>query len=366
MYEGELAQAMDDLWSKSSTRNWIPGRLGRADGTDEDIDVEGRPGYVYVSIGADGLQGLTTALDKVGAARTNFQAIKMRRELGQLVIREASLYAGASDGGAGGTLNGLTDVLLSGIADGQVLTYSTEIGQWRNEAGGAGTGMIAHDLSGVYHTGLLNWTQVNKTGSALSDLSSRNHSQLTGIGPNQHHNQIHDIIGDDHTVIGSRFEVVGLSNTNTLDLLPSSSDPGSAEMLLRTDVNGGIILDNDLFVADGVAHKIYLGGDLAFTNGDRFITTEPLGDLTFSIGTDAALILASDDTFRSNDYADGIPIAGFSFHINSILNRQLTINTIKSDEFHTRLFVADMVRIDVGEEYSGQKYGHCPYCLYDT
>lgn len=99
MREGDIAQALDQIWSKSSTRNWILGRLGVDGGSPDNIEVPGRTGYVVVSMGANGDQGITIAKDKVGVELAVFQEVRMRRELGELVIREASAYAGGNGGG---------------------------------------------------------------------------------------------------------------------------------------------------------------------------------------------------------------------------------------------------------------------------
>jgi hypothetical protein len=45
----------------------------------------------------------------------------------------------------------------------------------------------------------LAWSKISKAGSSLADLATRNHSDLQGIGANDHHAQVHDINGTDHT-----------------------------------------------------------------------------------------------------------------------------------------------------------------------
>src|SRR5215204_5336983 len=110
MYESELSEAFRHLWNRNSTDNWILARLGRGTPGNYEIDVAGKPGYVYVMMGANGDQGISMARDKVGASKLGFQLVGRRREWGELIIREASEYAGG--GGGGGTLSGLSDVQL--------------------------------------------------------------------------------------------------------------------------------------------------------------------------------------------------------------------------------------------------------------
>jgi hypothetical protein len=207
-HEAELAHALDRIWEKGNERNWILGRLGVENGTDAAIDLVGRPGYVIVSLGAAGDQGVTIAHDRVGAERTNFQLVRMRREVGELVIREASAYAGGSgSGGGSGTLDGLSDVTITSPTNGQALVYNGS--QWVNQAGGGG-GMVVHDHESTYHTpgSKLNWTTVNKAGSSIADLTDHAHSSLTGVAPDQHHPHVHPLVGTDalgvtvHTATG--------------------------------------------------------------------------------------------------------------------------------------------------------------------
>jgi len=108
MRESEILQALDRIWERSNVRTALHGRLGKENGTVEEIEVRGRPGYVYVSMGEQGNQGMNIAKDNVGTARTVFQLVKMRRELGELVIYEASAYAGGTGNGGGPTEPGVT------------------------------------------------------------------------------------------------------------------------------------------------------------------------------------------------------------------------------------------------------------------
>ena len=317
-HEAELAQALDRIWEKGNERNWILGRLGTETGANEDIDVAGRPGYVVVSLGAAGNLGVGIAIDRVGALRSNFQAIKMRRENGELVIREAAATAGGSGGGGGSdTLAGLSDVQLTSPASGNALQYNGT--KWVNviPAGGAGGAPSPHAHESSHHTGLLNWATVNKSGSSLADLTDHAHGSLSGISPdqhhphvhplvgtdgvgvaqhtatgltpgytlratspttfawaqlqhddlggigaNQHHAQLHNITGPDHTIAGAAFDLVGAVATNTLGLLTPTHTPGAAARILKTDGFGGLALDTTLFVVDGQTDQVTIGAGL--------------------------------------------------------------------------------------------------------
>ena len=296
-HEAELAHALDRIWEKGNERNWILGRLGTETGSDAAIDVEGRPGYVVVSLGAAGDQGVTIARDRVGAERTNFQLVRMRRELGELVIREAAAVAGGNGSGGGSdTLAGLSDVAITSPTSGQSLVYNGS--KWANVTGGSG--MVAHPHEGSYHTGQLNWGTVNKTNSSIADLSDHAHSSLSGISPDQHHPHVHPLVGTDalgvtvhtatgltpgytlratspttfawaqlqhddlggigadqhhkrihgivagddigavHTIFGQKWVVVGAVEDNVLGMMMPTHDAGLTERLLKTNVNGSI------------------------------------------------------------------------------------------------------------------------------
>ena len=159
-----------------------------------------------------------------------------------------SIGSGGGGGGGASNLDALTDVTISGPANGQMLSYNSTSGQWVNVPPPSGVGAInLNDLGDVtlsgqankqvvqYNAGTAQWvnlilpfTDLNFTGSSLSSIANRNHSLLTGIGPDDHHAQHHSITGTDHTVVGADFTVVGVHPANTIALLPTSSAPGAA------------------------------------------------------------------------------------------------------------------------------------------
>ncbi|MCL4790308.1 MAG: hypothetical protein KJ070_26580, partial [Verrucomicrobia bacterium] len=97
------------------------------------------------------------------------------------------------------------------------------------------------------------------TGATTGRIMQLSHSDLGGVTPNQHHNQVHTITGSDHTITGSQFQLVGATGTNTLGLLTPTSNPGAAAAILRTGSSGELTL-RSLTVQGNV--DVTNGGDL--------------------------------------------------------------------------------------------------------
>ena len=138
-----------------------------------------------------------------------------------------SLYLRA-DGGR--TLTGNLPVSPSITIDGvDISAHAADAEAHHNEVS-IGTGGLSAKLSIA-------------AGQVLT-LAAINHSDLSNITANQHHNQVHDVVGSDHTVTGSTLDVVGLTATDTIGLLTPSADPGAASALLKSDSGGGLILQS--------------------------------------------------------------------------------------------------------------------------
>lgn len=328
MIPNQLRKGFDDLARSSWESGWIPGRLG-TNPSGGVVDVNGFPNTVYVCLGVNGDQGSATAYDAVGVQKVAWTYIRMRRENGKLVIREAAAYA--SGGGGGATnLNALTDVTLSAPLNGQTLQYNSTSSQWVNVTPTGGGGAINLDAlmdvtltapaggqALVYNfsasqwiNGLLPWNSINFSGANLTSIPTRLHADLQSIGPNDHHNQahvlatgtalggdhtisgaavgevlralsattaafdqlqhtdlgnvlpdqhhaqVHNITGTDHTISGAQWNVVGATALNTLGLMTATPAPGAAASILRTDANGGIQLDTNLLYVDGANNWI--------------------------------------------------------------------------------------------------------------
>lgn len=288
-------------------------------------------GGLYPAEGVEG-QGGAFAVVNVGTPSVARYAASNRRS----VVAVAGTGRGGSGGssGSGGsgatTLDELNDVLITGVMDNQVLVYSTEIGQWRNEAAGAAS-MITHDLSGPYHTGLLDWARVNKSGSSLGDLATREHSQLNGIGPDDHHAKQHNITdAAHHTITGLKWQVVGATANNVLGLLTPTHMPGETETLLKTDATGSIYFDTNLLSIDAVNDRVGIGNSL-------FLVHVPNKALFFDT-----------DLFVLNGVARTMSVGGTLFQVDDAFNTvAVDIDLFKINansnvvSIDTNLFVAD-------------------------
>jgi len=84
-----------------------------------------------------------------------------------------------------------------------------------------------------------------------------NHDDLGNITSDQHHAQIHDVVGADHTITGAKWSLVGAADVNTIGLLTPSADVSAGtEAILKSDASGDLALHNltlahDLLLADG-------------------------------------------------------------------------------------------------------------------
>lgn len=213
------------------------------------------------------------------------------------------------------------------------ILYRVCAGAWLAINTGGG-GMVAHDMTGVYHTasGLATGNVIIATGATTFAWGQLLHSQLGGVTANQHHNQVHGIVSADHTVTGSAFDVVGLTAANTLGVLTPSSDPTTNELLLKTDNDAGKLTLNRLHVREGGADPLLfeqfavIGGVESAEQGamvsvyQSYDTSVPSGitagtllDLTSGLGvadytgvTVAGVKILHD--VKNNDIAEGISL----------------------------------------------------------
>lgn len=468
MADDSLRKELKTFWNKGSEHNWEVGRLGNPNGSGYDIDVPDRPGYVYVNKGDNGNLGLTIAEDKIGVAHVGNQLVKMRRELGRLVIREAEYLASANP-----TLAALTDVDLTSLTDGDLIQWDTGTSRWVNisPTGVGGGAPSPHARSGIHHIGLEAWSNIDTSTSNLTDIATRNHSDLQGITANQHHNQVHALVGSDHTASGltaghvvrasgaTTFAWAQLQHTDLGGITPDQHhDPvtvGNTGLSLTTQVvslnlaaTSGLQISSGLMLADTVAGaglaitskvmnvvaangsitvnandlNVNLAHNWAWTGNHTFstgavqfntdpqvnanldfigatprsitaansilitpavdLTMNPTGDAYLTPGDDATLnpgddlniipggdvlfdavgnvYFADDQNVRSVTYSDLVTgINGFRLweRTDAVNYWQLTAGAAKFDELYARVFVADEVRIDRGEEYWSKSFG---------
>lgn len=154
--------------------------------------------------------------------------------------------------------------------------------------------------------------------------------------PNAHHAKQHGIVDPDHhTVTGNQYDIIGLSATNALSVLPTTTDgKTNHNRVLRSGSSGELqltTLTTDFITAPGNLK-------LDPTGGVIFDVTQTLNSIGFN-----------GDTF---------PIGGWSIYETAIAGQSgLTIGYIKADELHVKVFVADETRVDRGEVYISKSYG---------
>jgi hypothetical protein len=208
-------------------------------------------GKLYPAEGVDG-QGGSLQVINVGTPAVARYAPPNRSSVIALSGSGGGSGGGGSGGGGGGgatNLDALTDVTITGPANGQVLQYNGASGQWLNMP--FSFAPSPHGLSSAHHNGLLNWPLINFSGSTLHDLATRLHSDLQGIGPDDHHPKQHVLatgtgIGPDHTISGAAAgqvlralsattaQFMKLHHTDLDTVLPDQHHP--QQHVLATDV----------------------------------------------------------------------------------------------------------------------------------
>lgn len=345
--DNELTLAFDGLYESLSERNWEIGRLGVKDGVGGyDIPVPDRPGYVYVSKGINGEQGFVIAEDRVGVDVTaEFQRVRMRRELNKLVIRDAE-YLVSGTGGTGGA------VLPHDLDDTAVHT---------------GTLASAQFPQGLLTSGARNLTGNLGVDAGITidgvDISAH------AANPAAHHNPV---------TVGN----TGLSLSTQVLSLNLATDPGlEISSGLRAKVYNGILRDaNGIGVNEafdfvwegdhtwntGVATfntDPQINANLDFIGGDRLITAnaqltiQPTGELWFNPASNL-IVSPNDIEWRSQTISD-LPtgISGHRLWDRGGNESQFNVTAIKADELRVRAFVADAMRVSLGEEMWGKSRG---------
>jgi len=174
------------------------------------------------------------------------------------------------------------------------------------------------------HSGTLSWAKVSKTGSSLVDLATRLYSDLQS--------RAHLVTGADHTITAAQYGVVGATATDTLGVLtPSANVSGGTTALLRS--NAGALGLGRLFSGAG-------------------LQIDAVGDITLDSGG-SNVIFDFNDALRSGNYAAGFPLAGFRLAKHASVSGQsvLQVGRLEADEVTAKTFVADLVRVDQGQEY---------------
>lgn len=179
------------------------------------------------------------------------------------------------------------------------------------------------------HTGLLDWDKIDFGNSELLDIRTRPHAALTNIGPNDHHNQVHNITGTDHTVIGTALDVIGLTANNVLGLLTPSSNPGAAIKLVRTDSFGEITIKR-FNATDYVKSAAYVQASTyvqagSYVSAVTYVDSPILqqaGNISIISGINIALkptgyvYLDTDKAIRTNSFVSGFAGGGWQIDQN--------------------------------------------------
>jgi hypothetical protein len=159
--------------------------------------------------------------------------------------------------------------------------------------------------------------------------------------------------------------------SNVYDVGISYTSPGTDYIYLGVDNNaalrvfsaGDATLTGDLTVGTNTA-----GTDTLTVSGTAKVTTSlttPLlttatnVDLVINPAGTGAVQFPNDQTLRTSDFDSSFPIEGWQ--INEVAGisgySALTIGKIQADELAVRVFVADEVRVDRGDEFWTKSYG---------
>jgi hypothetical protein len=344
-FDREIAAAFDALHSKSSERTWIYARLGYKDSGGYIVNVQNQPGVVYVSMGYEGDKGLAIAQNRIGADTTvGFQRVKMKRENGQLLIREAEvLAAGAGGGGGSTTLVGLTDVDITSPSGGDSLLWDSGAGKWIN---GTASAVTAHALNGVYHTGTLDDSQAPQfllrdgTRSLTGNLTVASLVTIDGVDlsahvadPDAHHD--HATAGNSAISISVQAISVALATSSGL-AISSGLKVDRAAAFAWTGVHS--------WTADlQVNADIDFIGAQAITTTSGALSLAPAGDLLMVAGGDIELNPTGDDVFLMS----GVKI-GTDNYASQLTGWQIDytgggdFRYVYADELHAKAFIADL------------------------
>lgn len=329
MNEYDIAQALDRIWERSNVRTIIYGRLGQINGTVEEIEVRGRPGYVYVSVGDQGDQGVSIAKDRVGVARVVFQQVRMRRELGELVIFEAASYLAASEGGEEGVNSffELEEVDPTGWDNGEVPTWDVATGTFKpmlpgegGEGGGTylpGHGITfrgniidahAHPIRGIIVDENGIGVLASATGGLEADLGNgelriKRHDTISGLVIDANGVRVGEGSGID--VLGSAISV---DVTEIHDPDKGLDHTGNLLEVKLSAPHSGLLFGTDGGVKVGAGDGIQISGTITSVKRSA---TSPAG-MTF--GTDDGLMITEYPGIKVNPLGLGVrlPVGGNS------------------------------------------------------
>jgi hypothetical protein len=127
------------------------------------------------------------------------------------------------------------------------------IAQSLGVSGGNATPAVGvHDLGGALHRGSVIDSQIPQallrdgSRSITGNIAMNDGKTIDGVDPsvhvadpNAHHARLHSITGtSDHSLTGSKWQIVGATAINTIGLLTPSAAPAATEAILKTDATG--------------------------------------------------------------------------------------------------------------------------------
>lgn len=145
-------------------------------------------------------------------------------------------------------------------------------------------------------------------------IAQLQHSDLGGVTANQHHNQVHSIIGSDHTITGTAvLDLVGVPSViNTLGIVTPSASPGATSKVLKTDSTGQTTIKK-LIGTDFVQSSAYVSA-ATYVETPRITETgvlliDPSSDIELEPG--GAVTLKLSTAFKSVGATSGWTGNGF-------------------------------------------------------
>ncbi|MEM7133424.1 MAG: hypothetical protein AAF702_44420 [Chloroflexota bacterium] len=177
--------------------------------------------------------------------------------------------------------------------------------------------------------GTLAWANLNKTGSSLADLASRSHADLTDIGANDHHAQVHALNGSDHTGVlaDSQFPNAYLID-GTRSITGNVLNDGGFDQ----DIGSLSAPWRNLHVLELMATRLVPQDVMATLDGRIMVSTS--GKLTRDLADGATTIYLDTGIFTNGEY-------GYLQAVRSGVPR-----------FEAVQFASDATTITAGVEYS--------------
>lgn len=127
----------------------------------------------------------------------------------------------------------------------------------------------------------------------------------------------------------------------------TSSNPGPVEAILSSSGAGGLTLVTLTTTNRVTTPLVTNAGPLTISTSTGDITISPVGNVLYP----------NARSVRSVTFNSGLTITGWQINEVSSGTSALTIGTISVDELRAKVFVADEVRVDRGEQVWGKSFG---------